>query len=325
MATPFEDLPFVDSAEDLLDTAFSSAARAAESNSGVDSQRAQTQRAANSLSGSLENLVSGFPSFTHLDPPYDELADAVVDVDEVRRVLGRVDGVSSQIQSVAAETQRELADADSSQEAVDSRKRAFARFDSIVSELETDLQLLAEAREALIAIPEVSDDPTVALAGAPNVGKSTILREMTAADPDVDTYSFTTQNLVVGHLDVDTPGERLQIVETPGLLDRDTEERNRMERQSLIALEQVADVVFWIYDASESCGYTLETQRRLRSDVVPPELPVLEVANKADLEFQRDVDFDVEISAEDEEDVSRLEKEIRSRLQPETVERLPDE
>lgn len=313
MATPFEDVPYVNSTDDLLDDAFSTASRAAESNTGVDSQRAQTQRAANSLSGALEALVDGFPSFAHLDPPYDELAEAAVDVDEVRRVLGRVDGVSDQIQSVAAETQRELAASDSTQEAVDSRKRAFARYDSIVSELEDDLDLLADARAALTALPEIGGEATAVLAGAPNVGKSSLLRELTDATPEVGDYSFTTKTLEVGHVDSDDPRRRMQVVEAPGLLDRADGDRNEMERQTEIVLEEAADLVVWIYDASETCGYTVSTQRDLRREMVPEDVDVLEVVNKSDLATGEELEPDLTASAE-EEGVGELVTLMRERL-----------
>lgn len=309
MPTPFENVPYVRNSDEMIDSAFSSAANAAESSSGVDSQRAQTQRAASSLESSLTALVEGFPSFDRLDGLYRELAQVLVDVDDVRRALGRIDGVADQVDEIARETQREIADAEETQEAVDARRRAFARMDSVVRELDDDLEMLAEAREKLTDIPEIRDEPTVVIAGAPNVGKSTLLRGMTAAKPEVDDYAFTTQSLEVGHLETERPDVRVQVVETPGLLDRDAEERNEMERRAEIVLDQVADVVVWIYDPSETCGYSMETQKKLRRDVVPEDLTVLEVGNKSDL-GDRNGELDAEISAEDPEDVERLSEEV---------------
>lgn len=315
MPTPFENLPFVRDADEMIDSAFSSAANAAESSSGVDSQRAQTQRAASSLESSLTALVEGFPSFDRLEGFYSDLARVLVDIDDVRRALGRVDGAADQVDEIARQTQREIAEAEDSQEAVDARRRAFARMDSVVRELDDDLGMLAEAREKLTDVPEIGDEPSVVLAGAPNVGKSTLLREMTAAKPEVDDYAFTTRSLEVGHLDGDAPGERVQVVETPGLLDRDAVDRNEMERQAEIVLERVADLVVWLYDPSETCGYTMETQKKLREDVVPERLSALEVANKADLDTG-EVGFDVEISAENPEDVERLSEELLELVHP---------
>jgi nucleolar GTP-binding protein len=72
-------------------------------------------------------------------------------------------------------------------------------------------------------------------------------------------------------------------VDTPGLLDRDPEERNPIERQALSAVMHAAHVVLFILDPSEECGYPLENQLRVLAAVREMvQVPVVAAVNKAD-------------------------------------------
>jgi hypothetical protein len=85
MTAPFEDLPTTPRAEELVDQAFSRAARAGRAKSGVDAQESMLQTAGNVLSDNLQNVVTSWPDFSELDQFHYELADAIVNVDEVRQ------------------------------------------------------------------------------------------------------------------------------------------------------------------------------------------------------------------------------------------------
>jgi nucleolar GTP-binding protein len=54
-----------------------------------------------------------------------------------------------------------------------------------------------------------------------------------------------------------------QIVDTPGLLDRPLSERNNIERQAVAALTHLADIIVFMFDPSETCGYSLKDQKNL--------------------------------------------------------------
>ena len=301
MTTPFERIPPVPDAEEVLDAAFAKASRVSETKSGVDSQRGMTAKASNRVRSRLRAVVEGFPSFDRLDGFYLAVASAAVDIDEVRQALSSLDWAAEQVERVADEAQSEMANSSTS-EAIEVRKRAFARISSIVEDIEEDLKTLREARQRLADVPEVRDLPTAVLAGAPNVGKSTILDALTRADPEVAEYAFTTKGVGMGHIE---DGYRTyQVVDTPGLLDRPAEERNGMEKQAVEALEHLADVVVFVLDPSETCGYTVEEQRTLLREVRELDAPVLVVSNKADLGAEYD-DADVTVAATDNADALR--------------------
>ncbi len=305
MTTPFERIPPVPEAEEILDAAFAKASRVAENKTGVDSQRGMTAKAANRVESRLSHLVEEFPSFDRLDGFYLAVASAAVDIDEVRQALSSVDWAAEQVGRISGDAQSDMARSDDTGKAIGARKRAFARISSVVGQVEDDLETLREARESLVDVPEVRDLPTAVLAGAPNVGKSTVLAALTSADPEVADYAFTTKGVGMGHIEDDY--RTYQIVDTPGLLDRPADERNEMESQAVEALEHLADLVVFVIDPSETCGYTVDEQRALLDEIRGFDAPVLVVSNKMDLGQTYD-DADLTLTAT--EDVERLREEI---------------
>lgn len=65
----------------------------------------------------------------------------------------------------------------------------------------------------------------VALVGAPNVGKSSLLRALTAARPRVAPYAFTTLTPQVGALAGEVGGHWLMVADMPGLVEGAYEDR----------------------------------------------------------------------------------------------------
>ncbi|WP_436911000.1 NOG1 family protein [Halosimplex marinum] len=313
MSQPFEDLPTTPTAEELVDKAFSRAARAGRAKSGHDAPLSMLQTASNIASDNLENVVTDWPDFDDLDPFYEELADAVIasnttgddapdigGIDAVRQHLSEINWASQKTSEIREEYQGRIAtgDIDTARKL---RKQAFARIADVVEEVEDDLAAVGAARDDLKTLPDIRpDEPTIVVAGYPNVGKSTFVNAVTNAENETASYPFTTTEIRVGHFD---DGHiRYQIVDTPGLLDRAPEDRNDVESQAVSALEHLADGVLVLVDASGECGYPLDTQLALRDDLEARfDVPVLTVCNKADR--SRDVAADLYMSVTEDENV----------------------
>ncbi|SDN00869.1 nucleolar GTP-binding protein [Halogranum gelatinilyticum] len=299
----FENLPTTPRSEELIDKAFSRASRAGRAKSGLEAQESMLITAANILSDNLENVAVAWPDFGTVDPFYYELADAIVDVDEVRKSLSEVMWASRQIPEIRSEYQSKLRNSN-----LDTgrkhRKQAFARMADIVEEVEDDLLRIGEARDALKNLPDIRpDEPAIVVAGYPNVGKSSFVNAITRASNEIAEYPFTTKGVQIGHFERDRI--RYQIIDTPGLLDRPEDERNDIERQAVSAIEHLADTVLFFVDPSGDCGYPLEAQLELRDAVekrfAERDIPVLTICNKSDR--SRDVDADAYMSVTEGENV----------------------
>ncbi|AQL43158.1 GTP-binding protein [Halorientalis sp. IM1011] len=277
-----EDLPTTPTSEELIDQAFSRAARAGRAKSGYDAQQSMLQTAANVVSDNLENVVTAWPDIDELDPFYRELIDALVGIDDLRQHLSEISWASRKAGDIRDEYQSRFREVDADG-AKKLRKQAFARMADVVEEVEDDLLAVNEARNTLRELPDIRpDEPTIVVAGYPNVGKSSFVNRVTNARNETASYPFTTTEIRVGHIERDHI--RYQLVDTPGLLDRPPEDRNEIESQAVSALEHLADAMLVMVDASGECGYPLDVQLELRDALEArfADVPVLTVCNKSD-------------------------------------------
>lgn len=283
----FEDLPTTPRSEELVDKAFSRAARAGRAKSGKEAQESMLQTAANILSDNLGNVVTSWPDFDLVDPFYYELADATLadtdvgGIDRLRQHLSEVMWASRRTDEIKGEYHGRIRNADTDT-ARKLRKQAFARLADITEQVAEDLLAVGEARDALKTLPDIrADEPAIVVAGYPNVGKSSFVNRVTNAENETAVYPYTTTGIDVGHFERDRI--RYQLVDTPGLLDRPAEERNAIESQAVSALTHLADAVVFTLDASGECGYPIEDQLELLDDVEATfDVPVLVVCNKSD-------------------------------------------
>jgi len=292
----FENLPTTPTSEELLDKAFSRAARSGRAKGGREAQESMLQTSSNILGDNLHNVVTEWPDFDQVDPFYYELADAIL-----RKEYDSDEGIDALRQHLSGDIVGGLEDPrprpgvhgetpHDTDGARKIRKQAFARMGSVMNQVADDLEAVGQARDALKNLPTIEpDDPTVVVAGYPNVGKSSFVNAVSSAKIETAEYPFTTKGIRVGHFEHERV--RWQIVDTPGLLDRPADERNQIENQAVSALAHAGDVILFFLDPSGT-WLPLEDQRALRAEVAAqfPDVPLVTVCNKTDLSDEVEAD-----------------------------------
>jgi len=206
-----------------------------------------------------------------------------IDLDKYKLSLGKIDGTRRQILKLTKETRWKVKDEFDEKQVARYMKGYFGRISSIINKSNENLKYLNKVRNHLLKLPVIDiETPVVVIVGYPNVGKSTLIRQLSTARPEIASYPFTTQQIFVGIAELGS--RKLHFVDTPGLFDRPLEERNAIEMDSIAALDYLADLVIFLFDPTTFCGYGFKEQlslfRRLKDMY---ETSYLVVVNKMEL------------------------------------------
>ena len=230
----------------------------------------------------LEKYVREFPSIDKIHRFFSELIDIKLGKGKVKKSLGAVNWASKLCRRIAREEMEDIRRASSREDITFHLRKIFGRISSVVKQISEDLERLREASNFINNLPSIDNLPTIVIAGYPNVGKSSLLRKLSRAKPEVNVYPFTTKSIYVGHLFLD--GKKYQIIDTPGLLDRPLERRNKIEKQAIAALNYLADVIIFILDPTGHCGYGIEEQINLLQQLKETfSVPFIIIENKSDI------------------------------------------
>lgn len=302
----FRKLPTVLTAEELIDKIFRRAAK-------VDSRNSK-ERALNKLStisnvsrDYFEKIISAHPNYESLPDFYKEMVDIVVGIKQLKKSLAALKWADGMIQKVITKSVREIKGGKSPSIVL---KATYGRVASIIEQIDDELLFLNEAKNKMREIPILLDIPTVVVAGCPNVGKSSLVARISTVKPDVASYPFTTKKINVGFAKIG--GGKVQIIDTPGLLDRPLSKRNKIEMRAILCLKHLADIILFVIDPTET-SYPLEKQLSLLEEIKRYfSRPTLEVYSKADLHNYRDR---IAYSAITGEGVDEIIKKIEKMIQ----------
>lgn len=285
-------IPTIPTPEEILDKGFSRGKKAADLMRSqkipkhLKGKRIEERRVITScqvIKDKLKSIIDSVPEIEELHPFYQDYIDITVGVDDMKQSLGALNwayGILTQLEKDYGARIRKSP----SEKATSLQKQAYGRISSVVHKIEKDLDFLDFAKKSLRNMPTIDfEATTIVIAGFPNVGKSTLLKQITGADPQVANYPFTTKGIQIGH--VERHWKSIQIIDTPGLLDRPVLEMNDIEMNAIVALEHLADAILFIFDASETCGFHLENQFSLSKQIekIFSEIPVIYLFNKMDL------------------------------------------
>ncbi|CAD5312292.1 unnamed protein product [Arabidopsis thaliana] len=232
----------------------------------------------------LSAIIDEFPRLKEIQPFYEDLLHVLYNKDHYKLALGQVNTAKNKISKIAMDYVKLLKHGDSLYRCKCLKVAALGRMCTVMKGIGPSLAYLEQVRQHIARLPSIDPNTrTLLICGCPNVGKSSFMNKVTRADVDVQPYAFTTKSLFLGHTDYKCL--RYQVIDTPGLLDREIEDRNIIEMCSITALAHIRAAVLFFLDISGSCGYTISQQASLFHNIksVFKNKPLVIVCNKTDL------------------------------------------
>ena len=286
-------IPTIPTPDEILDKGFSRGKKAADllrtqkipkHLKGKKLEERRVVTACQVMKDKLKSIIDAVPEIEELHPFYQDYIDITVGVDSMKQALGALNWAYG----ILAQLEREYSNKikrNPSERASAIQREAYGRIASVINKIEKDLDFLDFAKASLRNMPTIDfDATTIVIAGFPNVGKSTLLKQLSGADPQVANYPFTTKGIQIGH--TERHWKSIQFIDTPGLLDRPVLEMNDIEMNAIVALEHLADAILFIFDGSETCGFHLDSQYNLLKQIekIFSEIPIIYLFNKMDIE-----------------------------------------
>ncbi len=234
----------------------------------------------------LTNIMRSFPDFDEMTEFYQELVKVTMDHPQLMKSLGALNWARGRIDELLRFYTSKLSRT-TSMEFLNVARREFAgRAFSVMKQIRKELEFLEQARKILSEFPSIkSDMKKVAIAGFPNVGKSTLLMKLSKSKPEIGPYAFTTKRLNLGYFEKDE--RKIQLIDTPGTLNR-VEKMNLIEKQAYVAMKYAADVIIYIFDLTEE--YPLNDQIKLYELVKTFKRPIIIYLSKTDLIDNKEVE-----------------------------------
>ena len=266
----FQDLKKVEKPQFYLDVALNKAAKKADDKRNTITGKNRFEKSKqiemirievieSVLNEHLLRIEKSFPSIDQLDQFYQELIKLTLDYRDLKKSLGAVKWATKTIR-ILFKTYRSKLSRCSDMKFINKLRREYVgRVSSVVNQIKKNLLYLDECRKTMRSYPAVKTNMfTVCIFGFPNAGKSTLLKEMTNANPEVNSYAFTTKKLNFGY--IKTNFFKIQVIDTPGTLNR-KDKMNYIETQSHLALEHLANLVVYVFDPMFE--YSLNEQEKL--------------------------------------------------------------
>jgi len=203
----------------------------------------------------------------------------------------------------------------------------------ITREYEPIFLQFIDQQNAIFRAPIIDlDKPTVVFVGAPNVGKSSLVRSLSTGVPEVNDYAYTTRQLTIGHIWHFIAGTPLlihgQIVDSPGMIEIGANE-NLMHQLTLGSMQHLPTGVVFVFDPHPTTHglLSVEGQIKLREDLRSkfPSRPWHDVITKIDMEedevqgevekLKRRYPDATEVSALDGTGLDELNMQVRAMLE----------
>ncbi|MBO3801941.1 MAG: GTPase [Thermoproteota archaeon] len=287
----FEKLPYVPLAQEIINSSLSKSKKVTQKK--IRRANKLTRKKISSIkkldavssyiTSILSSIYNSYSTLLEIDDFHRELIDVLIDLKEMEKHLIRINKARKVIKYILKLYTKEIKTSKSEKDVSLKFKQGLARIISVVRRTEKTIVYFRNSKMKLSRLPSIDVGiPTAVIAGPPNVGKSSLVNAISSAKSEVATYPFTTKRILVGH--VSHNEIKIQVIDTPGLLDRPLFQRNKAELQAILALKHLAKLIVFVFDPSYGSYYTPEEQLRILKEIKSSfNTPMLYVINKIDI------------------------------------------
>ncbi|XP_057979073.1 uncharacterized protein LOC131165366 isoform X3 [Malania oleifera] len=262
----FQKLPMVMPSVDILYSALRKAKRVSPTKGIANVAKRVKNKAAKQLDALMKELAvplrtynENFPKKKYLHPYERSLIELTLGDGNYEEVLGKVDTLRKKVVSVGKEHASLCAKSLTKREAEERLSEGMQTVEEVFNEKRKAIDDLLNIAKTLRAMPVVDlESPTLCLVGAPNVGKSSLVRILSTGKPEICNYPFTTRGILMGHISFNY--QHFQVTDTPGLLKRCDADRNNLEKLTLAVLSHLPTAVLYVHDLSGECGMSPSDQ-----------------------------------------------------------------
>ena len=233
----------------------------------------------------LKTYVKGFPNPDRFHPFERALLELTLSDKKYRSTVEAVDvmrkglyGIGKGYAAQVNNQQRAAEMKATTEKGMSEMEAYYAKHGRCVDDLKSIAKMLRR-----LPVAEL-ETPTVALVGAPNVGKSSLVQALSSGKSEINNYPFTTKGIKMGHFFVET--ERHIVTDTPGLINRADHDRNKIELLTIATLEHLPTCVVFVTDLSGLSGTSIADQLELRESLYEQfahRRPWIDVLSKAAL------------------------------------------
>ncbi len=321
MKNPFKTIKSIDG-EELINRAFRKASEnitkikpfGRKTDVARERETMRIETVGNIISSKLKEIVKSYPDLNSIPEVYVQLLEIYIERTKLKDSLSKINWTAKKVHELKIKYVKKLKGVKSSVEARKIRKEFYGRIASLIKRIKKDLLLFSSLYE-LKKLPDFEEIPTAILCGLPNVGKSSLLWKLTGSKPEIKNYPFTTKGLMIGY--IEEKGKKIQVIDTPGLLERPIDKRNKIEKKAIVVLENLSDLVIYVFDVSQPLNEQKRLLESIRNVIKKPKY--LYVLNKIDLEpvFSEDEIKElkpVKTSCETGEGIEELKRKIMEEI-----------
>lgn len=210
----------------------------------------------------LKSIIKSFPNMNKLNNVYVKLINTTENkTEKISDALKRLLWITNQIDEFTQNTEWKIKKTKTQKTVGFLMGKFLGKTNSMFKKNKEFFEILEESRKFMSQLPKFEDLYTIAIAGFPNVGKSTLMKNMTGSDVEIQNYPFTTKGLMFGYIKENNT-KMIQLIDTPGLLNRNNKSNGIEQRAELVIAEFCSSVIF-VIDFSQRCGFPIEAQFKL--------------------------------------------------------------